>query len=344
MQQLLQNLPGIIALALLAGICVFVAIRVGSRFLIRRIAGTIFVVFGVTFIIFVLGYFAPGPAILGHCGRVCPSPKALKSIQHYYDHLYGRDVPLYVQYGRFMNNLLHFNLGYSYIETTQTVRDILGHFVPVSAQLGVTAVVLAILVGVPLGLYAALHSNSAYDTGVHTASLMLFVLPPFVLIPSYKLLMVTLHGQGLPSLAVTGWDSWEAMVGPILFFGAGIFAFFLRVTRASMLGALRQDYVRTARAKGLTERRVIWRHAFRNTLINLLPAVGPALALAVAGVFVVEPLFNVPGLGVAALQAINQRDNPVLQGGVVLIALAIVFTNFITDIAYGLADPRIKTQ
>ena len=243
-----------------------------------------------------------------------------------------------------MNNLLHFNLGYSYIDTTQTVRDILGHCVPVSAQLGVTAVVLALLVGVPLGLYAALHSNSAYDTGVHTASLVLFVLPPFVLIPFYQWLMITLHEQGLPSLAVTGWDSWEAMVGPILFYGAGMCAFFLRVMRASMLAALRQDYVRTARAKGLAERRVIWRHAFRNTLIKLLPAVGPALTLAVVGIFVVEPLFNVPGLGVASLRAINERDYPVLQGAVILIALGIVFTNLITDVAYGFADPRIKTQ
>jgi ABC-type dipeptide/oligopeptide/nickel transport system permease component len=324
----------------------FVAIRVGPRFLLRRIAGVIFVVFGVTFITFILGYFAPGNAILTTCGSVCP--KLTKSLENYYDHLYdhlyGRDVPWYVQYGRFMNNLLHFNLGHSYIYTTQTVRDILGHFVPVSAQLTASAIVLAIVVAVPLGLNAALHSNSAYDTGVRTASLVLFVLPPFLLIPFYRLLMVTLHDHGLPSLAVTGWDSWQAMVGPIIFFGAGIFAYFLRVTRASMLGALRQDYVRSARAKGLTERRVIWRHAFRNTLMNLLTAVGPALAIAVAGIFVVELLFNIPGLGMASLTAINQRDYPVLQGVVILIALAIVCINLITDIAYGLVDPRIKTQ
>jgi ABC-type dipeptide/oligopeptide/nickel transport system permease component len=156
--------------------------------------------------------------------------------------------------------------------------------------------------------------------------------------------MITLHGRGLPSLAVTGWDSWEAMVGPILFFGAGIFAYFLRVTRASMLGTLRQDYVRTARAKGLAERRVIWRHAFRNTLINLLTSVGPALALAIPGIFVVELFFNVPGLGSVSLQAINERDYPVLQGAVILIVLGIVCTNLITDVAYGLVDPRIKTQ
>jgi ABC-type dipeptide/oligopeptide/nickel transport system permease component len=336
MGQLSQNLPGIIALAVLVGICAFAGIRVGPRFLIRRIAGVIFVVFGVTFITFLLGFFAPGNAAIGQTRD--------KNLIKFLEHFYGLDQPWYVQYGRFLNNLLHFNLGYSYLDRSQTVLDILGRYVPVSAQLGVTAVVLAILVGVPLGLYAAVRSNTTYDTGVQTMGLVLFALPPFVLIPLYQLLMITLHGQGLPSLAVTGWDSWDAMIGPILIFGAGIFAFFLRITRTSMLEVLRLDYVRTARAKGLTERQVIWRHAFRNTLINLLTAVGPALAFAVAGVFVVEALFNIPGIGVASLQAINDRDFPVVQGTVILIALAIAFTNLITDVAYGVADPRIKTQ
>ena len=345
MEQLSQNLPGILALASLAGVSAFTAIRVGPRFLIRRIAGIICVFFGVTFITFILGYFAPGPAILCPTGGHAPPPpfNPCKSLELYYDHLYGRDQPWYVQYGHFMNNVLHFNLGYSTIDTTRTVRDILNPYVPVSVQLGVTAVVLAIVVGVPLGLYAAVHSKAPYDTGVQTTGLVLLVLPPVVLIPLYQLLMITLHENGLPSLAVTGWHSWDEMVGPVLIFGVGICAYFLRVTRASMLQVLRQDYVRTARAKGMTERRVIWRHAFRNTLMNLLTAVGPALTFAVGGVFVVELLFNIAGIGMASLQAINDRDYPVLQGAVMLMVLAIVCTNLITDAAYGLADPRVKT-
>jgi ABC-type dipeptide/oligopeptide/nickel transport system permease component len=342
MEQLSHNLPAIFALAIVAGICAFTAIRVGPRFLIRRIAGVICVLFGVTFITFILGYFAPGPAIL-FTGNIL-SPKAAKLTELYYDHLYGRDAPWNVQYGRFMNNLLHLNLGNSYIDPTQSVRDILGRNVLGSAQLVVIALALAILLGVPLGLFAALHANAAHDTGVRTTTLVLFVLPSFVLIPLYQLLMMALHDQGLPSLAVMGWGSWEAMVGPILIFGAGIFAYFLRVTRASMLGVLHQDYVRTARAKGLTERQVIWRHAFRNTFMHLLTAIGPALAFAVAGIFVVELLFNIPGIGLEALQAINYRDTPVVQGTVMLIALALVCINVVTDVAYGCADPRVKTR
>jgi len=339
MDQLSQNLPGIVALAVIVGVCAFAGIRVGPRFLIRRIAGVIFVLFGVTFITFILGYFAPGNAVLiqtqGKGGGAL--------LQHLLD-LYGLNLPWYEQYARFLNGLLHFDLGYSYIDVTQRVSDILGRYVPVSAQLGVTAVVLAVLVGVPLGLYAAVRSNTAYDTSIQTMSLVFYALPTFVLIPLYQLLMITLKQNNLPSLAVTGWDSWDAMVGPILIFGAAIFAFFLRITRASMLEVLRQDYVRTARAKGLSERRVIWLHAFRNALINLLTAIGPALAFAVGGVFVVELLFNIPGIGSFSLQSINNRDYPVVQGTVILIAVAIAFANLMTDIAYGLVDPRIKTQ
>ncbi len=339
MDQLSQNLPGIVALAVIVGICAFAAIRVGPRFLIRRIAGVIFVLFGVTFITFILGYFAPGNAVFTQTGGHA-SKQTILALERFY----GFNLPWYEQYGRFLNLLLHFSLGYSYIDQSQTVVEILSRYVPVSAQLGLTATVLAVLVGVPLGLYAAVRSNTGYDTAIQTTSLVFFALPTFVLIPIYQLLMITLHQDGLPSLAVTGWDTWDAMVGPILIFGVGIFAFFLRITRASMLEVLRQDYVRTARAKGLSERRVIWLHAFRNSLINVLTAVGPALAFAVSGVFVVEELFNIPGIGSEGLTAIFQRDYPIVQGTVILLAVAIAFANLLTDIAYGLADPRIKTE
>jgi ABC-type dipeptide/oligopeptide/nickel transport system permease component len=338
MDQLSQNLPGIISLALIVGVCAYAGIRVGPRFLIRRLAGVIFVLFGVTFITFILGYFAPGNAILSQVGG-----KAPPYVIHHLEVEYGFTLPWYQQYANFVNGLIHFNLGYSYIERSQSVSDILSRYVPTSAQLGVTATVLAILLGVPLGLYAAVRSNTTYDTSVQTVSLVFYALPTFVLIPLYQLLMITLHTDNLPSFAVTGWNTWDAMVGPILIFGAGIFAFFLRITRASMLEVLRQDYVRTARAKGLRESRVIWRHAFRNALINLLTAIGPALAFAVTGVFVVELLFNIPGIGVQTLASINQRDYPVVQGTVILLAVAIAFANLVTDIAYGLVDPRIKT-
>jgi ABC-type dipeptide/oligopeptide/nickel transport system permease component len=344
MGQLAHHLPGIVALASLAGICAFTLIRVGPRFLIRRIAGIICLFFGVTFITFILGYFSPGQACIFPGGPAFPSPNFIKALEHYCDHLNGRDQPWYVQYAHFMNNLLHFNLGTSTVDTTQSVRDVLSSSVLTSVQLGVSAVVLAIVVGVPLGLYAAVHAKAPYNTGGQTTGLVLLVLPPVVLIPLYQVLMIALHASGLPSLPVMGWHSWEEMVGPILLFGLGLCAFFFRVTRASMLGVLRQEYVRTARAKGMSERQVLWRQALPNTLLQLLTAISPALAFAVSGLFVVELLFTIPGIGMTALRAINTRDYPVVQGAVILLALAMVGTNLITDVAYGLADPRVKTQ
>ena len=156
--------------------------------------------------------------------------------------------------------------------------------------------------------------------------------------------MVWLHSQGLPSLAVSGWGTIDTMIAPILIFSASIFAYYLRLTRASMLEVLGQDYVRTARAKGMHERTVVWRHAFRNALIPLLTAVGPALAFAVVGVFIVEIFFNIPGIGTETIAAITQRDFPVVQGTVILLSIAIVLMNLVTDVAYGFADPRIKTE
>src|SRR5579871_260512 len=337
MDQLSQNLPGIIFLLVIVGICAFTAIRVGVRFLIRRLAGLVFVLWGVSFITFVLGYFAPGNAVLVNCNGHCPRAQ-VASLMHFY----GLDQGFWQQYWHFLSNAVRLDFGYSYIDRTVRVNDILSRYVPVSAQLGISGVVLAVLVGVPLGLYAAVKANTAFDTVAQTASLVLFALPSFVLIPFYWLIMINLHNAGLPSLAVTGWDSWDAMVGPILIFGAGAFAFFVRITRASMLEVLRQDYVRTARAKGLQERVVIWKHAFRNALINVLTAVGPALGFAVGGVFIIELLFNIPGIGVYSLTAIENRDYPVVQATVLLIAVFIALANLITDVIYGIADPRIK--
>jgi ABC-type dipeptide/oligopeptide/nickel transport system permease component len=337
MNQFSDNLPGIIFLVVIVGICAFTAIRVGVRFLIRRLAGLVFVLWGVSFITFVLGYFAPGNAVLVNCNGHCSRPM-MASLMHFY----GLDQSFWQQYWNFLTGALRLDFGYSYIDRTVKVSDILSRYVPVSAQLGISGTVLAVVVGIPLGLYAAVKANSAFDTVAQTISLVLFALPSFVLIPFYWLLMINLHNAGLPSLAVTGWDTWDSWVAPIIIFGAGDFAFFVRITRASMMEVLRQDYVRTARAKGLTERIVVWRHAFRNALINVLTAVGPALGFAVGGVFIIELLFNIPGIGVYSLTAIENRDYPVVQATVLLIAVFIALANLITDVIYGIADPRIK--
>jgi ABC-type dipeptide/oligopeptide/nickel transport system permease component len=339
MGDLLSNaLVTLLVIAVLAFL-VFSGVRLGVGFLVRRLLGLVFVVLGVTFITFILGYFAPGNAAYSQLGQHY-SKEAYNQLTHFY----GLDLPWYQQYANFLGRLLHFDLGYSYINDADSVWTILQRYVPASVQLGIAGVMLAVLVGVPLGLLAAVRTRTRVDTSLQGISLVLVAVPSFVIIPLFDLVMVWLHAHDLPSLAVSGWGTLDTMIAPIIIFSASICAFYVRLTRSSMLEVLRQDYVRTARAKGMNERIVIWRHAFRNALIPLLTAVGPALAFAVAGVFIVERLFNIPGIGVETIAAITQRDFPVVQGTVILLSVAIVFMNLVTDVAYGFADPRIKSQ
>lgn len=343
MSAILGNLPGLITFIVIVGFCVYVGFRLGVRFLVRRLAGLVFVVLGVSFITFILGYlagqFGGVDVVLQQLGTHY-SPSQAAALYRFY----GLDQPWYIQYGTFLKGLLQFNLGYSWIERSQTVLSILSIYLPASLQLGLAGAGLSVIIGIPLGILAAVRANSRFDTYSQTIGLILYALPSFVIIPFFDLLMIRLHVLGLPSLATSGWGTWDSMVGPIVIYGLGIFAYYLRITRSSMIEVLHQDYVRTARAKGLSERAVIWRHAFRNAMIPLLTAIGPALAFAVGGTFIIEDLFNIPGIGYEGLQAITAGDFPVVQATVILLAAAVVFMNLVTDVAYGFADPRVKTN
>jgi ABC-type dipeptide/oligopeptide/nickel transport system permease component len=296
------------------------------------------VVIGVTFIVFILGYVSPGTAIDGLCGNKC-TPQSLALLQH----LYGLDRPWYQQYGTFLNNLLHFDLGLSFQQRGQTVLYILGSGIPISAQLGLPAVILQVLVGVPLGVIAAVRSGSRiYDTSNMSANLILYALPTFVVIPFYQLLMVALAEHNLPAGPVAYSGNFSDLIAPIILLALVGMGYFARLTRTTMLDVLNQDYVRTARAKGLTERIVIYRHAFRNALNPLVTAIGPSLAFIVGGAFFTEFLFNIPGIGLAAVNAIGAKDMPTVQGTTIIVALAVVIMNLVVDLTYGILDPRVK--
>lgn len=333
----MPNLPVLIVLLAFIAIFLYAGVRIGPRFVIRRLAGLIFVLLGVTFVVFILGYLSPGTAIDSLCGQGC-TPLRLQELQH----LYGLDLPWYEQYGNFLNNLLHFDLGLSFSQRGQTVLNILGNGVPISAQIGLTAVALQVIVGVPIGILAAVRSGSRIDTSSMAAALILFALPTFVVIPFYQLLMVFLAQRNLPSLPVSGWGDPIDFFAPVVILALVGLGFYARLTRTTMLDVLHQDYVRTARAKGLRENVVIYRHAFRNALVPLVTAIGPAVAFVVGGAFFTEVLFNIPGIGLAAVNAIGNKDMPVVQGTTIIVAIAVVVMNLIVDISYGLLDPRIK--
>lgn len=336
----LSNLPAIITAVIVVAFLAFTGIRLGAQFLVKRIAGLLFVILGVTFITFFLGYKAPGNAVLTQLGPHYAIKSARDNLLHYY----GLDLPWWQQYLNYLWRLLHFDLGTSWQNRAISVWEELHLFVPTSMQLGLSSLVLAVLIGVPLGMLAAIRSNTRYDTTTQTVGLVLFAVPSFVIIPFFQLAMVWLYNNDLPYLPPSGWGTWDTMIAPIIITGVTTFAFYLRFTRTSMLEVLRQDYVRTARAKGLSERIVIWRHAFRNALLPLITIIGPAIGFVVTGLFITENLFNIPGIGYEAIQSIVAGDFPVVEGIAILLAVSVAFMNLVADVVYGLVDPRIKAS
>ncbi|HEX6544612.1 MAG TPA: ABC transporter permease [Ktedonobacterales bacterium] len=332
------NIAEVIAVLLVAAVFTFGGIRIGLRFVIRRLAGLIFVMLGVSFITFILGYITPGSPVDLLCSK-CTVEK-LAALHHFY----GLDQPWYVQYWTFLTNLLHFDLGLSFQIRGLRVTDLLSQGIPISAQIGVLAIICQVLIGVPVGIFAAVRAGKWSDTMLMTIMLLFFALPTFIVIPFYQLAMVQLSQHGLPFLPVAGWGdpiNFVAPVGILALVGMGFYA---RLTRTTMLEVLGQDYVRTARAKGLTERTVVYRHAFRNSLVPLVTALGPALAFIVGGAFFTESLLNIPGIGFMAVSAISTKDMPVVQGTVIMVAAAVAVMNLVVDVVYGILDPRIKAS
>jgi len=317
------------------------------QFLVKRFIGLIFVIIGVTFITFVLGLNAPGDPIQELLGN-----HVVHSVYVYLRHSYGLDLPWYQQYWNFLTNLAHFNLGLSFHQQNYPVWNILKDGVPVSAELGFFALILQLLVGIPIGIISALKANTWVDTVNMGIMLIMFALPSFVLAIFAQLIIVWLDTSTGGTWPVAGWGTawhfgWsdiQYMIAPVLVYAAVGTALFARLARTSMLEVLRQDYVRTARAKGLRERVVVYRHAFRNAMIPLVTVFGLSIGLLVTGAFFIETIFNIPGIGQVTIISINNRDYPVIQATVVLLAVAVVMGNLISDLLYSVVDPRIKAE
>jgi oligopeptide transport system permease protein len=252
---------------------------------------------------------------------------------------YGLAEPLDKQYVTYLQNLTHFDFGIS-IATNRPVRDIIGERFPISLQLGMCAFVFAMLGGLVLGALAALNQNGVGDyIGVFVATAG-SALPGFILAPILVITFV-LHFHWFD---VLGWEfgNYQKMVLPILAFGMLPMALVARITRASMLDVLRQDYIRTARAKGVTEFAVVMRHAAKNALIPVLTISGPVFATLITGSFIIERAFAIPGLGQEFVNAVLVRDYGVLMGVALFYAFIFAVMNLVVDLMYAVADPRIR--
>jgi oligopeptide transport system permease protein len=266
-----------------------------------------------------------------------PLPEAVKQNLAKQYHL---DDPLPKQYADYLINALHGDLGPSYRSVERSVSEIVAATLPVSAQLGLASMLFALLVGIPLGTLAAVKHNTWID---YTASLITvsgLATPPFVRV---SLLVVALS-LGVAWLPTGGWNGiWDVRaIIPTLAIGLGPAAILARYTRSSLLEVLGQDFIRTARAKGLQEVMIVVRHAMKNALIPVLTVAGVTLSNVITGAFFVERIYGVPGIGRQFVDSVTGRDYPLLLGIVLIFAILISVVNLLTDISYGYADPRIR--
>ena len=309
------------------------------QFLLRRLLQLVFVLFSITFITFMVGHLAPGDPVLAMMGNR-RDPKLYEQLRHQY----GLDRPWYEQYVNYAAGVLQGDLGKSYRYAGRPVWDLVKQGVPVSGALGLAALSLSVLVGVPLGVLASVRANGPFDRVSMALMLTIFAVPSFVLAGVLQSLQVILYQNGLPYLPPSGWGKPENWIMPVVVLSAATMGYLARLTRASMIGVLRQDYIRTAWAKGAGSWNVFMHHALRNALIPIVTVLGPSVAFVVVGSFVVENVFRVPGIGFVAVQAINTRDYPVIQSVALLLALVVAVMSLITDVLYGVLDPRIRTQ
>jgi ABC-type dipeptide/oligopeptide/nickel transport system permease component len=267
-------------------------------------------------------------------------------------HEYGLDLPWYQQYWNYMTHLIRFDFGLSFKEQDRPVWDILKDGVPTTLELGLWALFLQVVIGVPIGIFSAVKANTWIDTVNMGTMLVLFAIPSFVLAVFVQIIIVWLDTRTHFGWPVAGWgNTWQyglsdiqSKLLPILVLVAAGLAYFSRITRTSMLEVLQQDYVRTARAKGIREQVVIYRHALRNAMISLVTVLGFSLGLIVTSTFFVEEIFNVPGIAQVTITSITDRDYPVIQATVILLATTVVLGNLISDILYAVVDPRIKVS
>jgi len=251
---------------------------------------------------------------------------------------YHLNEPLWKQYGYYFQGLAHGELGPSLKYEGVTVNEIIGQGFPVSAQLGLAALVLMLLVGLPAGVISALRQNQWQD---HTA---MFMATLGVAVPNFVLatLLIYIFGVKLELLPTSRWVSWQSVIMPAIALAFYPTAYIARLTRSSMLEVIGQDYIRTARAKGLPQRTVLYKHALRNALVPIVTYLGPLIAGVLTGSFVIEKIFAIPGLGQQFVLSISNRDYTTILGVTIFYAAFLIFMNLVVDLLYGVIDPRIR--
>ncbi|MBI2766918.1 MAG: ABC transporter permease [Chloroflexi bacterium] len=312
-------------------------------FVIRRTLAAFVVLVLVSMFVFGMMHLLPGDALvvkLGETGRIPPSQMAELRAKM------GIDDPLVVQYINWVRDILDGSMGDSLIFTGRSVSSRIGNALPVTIELGILGMASALIIGLPLGVISAVKQDSPLDYLIRVVSLFGLSIPQFWL----GIIIIVYGTRYLGYAPPSKWIPFEddpignlkMMWIPALVLGFGFAASIMRITRSTVLEALHEDYARTARAKGLAERAVVYRHVVRNALIPVVTFVGNQAAFVFSGALLVELLFLLPGMGRLTLQAIQNRDYPQVQGSALVAAAIVVFLNLLVDISYGWIDPRVR--
>lgn len=306
-----------------------------TTFIIRRIFWTIPVILVVIFLTFTMMRQIEGNPFR-QTDRAVPA-----AVQANLERKFNLDKPWYLQYAYYVKGVFTYDLGPSLVIRGRDVNDIVETHFPKSLELGFYAFMFGLLFGVPLGVLAALKHNKLPDYAAMFFSNVGHAVPSF-LVATLLIYFLALQWGDVTGLPTSGWSSWKHKILPSIALGLGPMALFARLVRGTMLETLQQDYVRTARAKGLRYRRVVGLHVLRNSLIPVVTAAGPLLGYIITGSFVIELIFNIPGIGQYYVTAVSARDFSVVMGLTVLLSILVIFANLVVDVLYGILDPRTR--
>ncbi len=304
------------------------------RFLARRLALTIPVLLGVATLVFSLIHLIPGDPAQAMLGDAA-APQDVEELRR----RLGLDRPLPEQYAAFMGGLARGDLGTS-LRTSEPVTTMIADRLPATFELAAAAMAVAVAVAMPLGIAAAVWRGTAVDHGAMTLALMGISIPNFWLGP----LLAIIFAVELGWLPVSGRGTWAHLILPAISLGAALAAILARMTRATLLEELREQYVLAARARGASRLRAVVRHGFRNSLIPVVTLIGLQFGAVLTGAVITETIFAWPGIGRLLIQSISFRDYPLVQGCILLIAITYVGVNLLTDLVYGVLDPRIRYE
>lgn len=303
------------------------------KYIVKRLLMAIATIFIVATLTFFVANLVPGGPFMS---EKAISPEAQAALEA----KYGLDKPLFEQYITYMKDALHGDLGDSLKQRGRTVSDIIATKFPVSAKVGGLAVLTSLLIGVPLGCLSAFKRGKVTDNVIIVIATCGIAVPSFVVCT----LLMYFFGVKLDWLPTFGLTSWQHYIMPVMALAFYPTAYITRLMRSSMLDVLGQDYMRTAKAKGLSQFVSLFKHALRNAILPVVTYVGPMLAYTISGSFIVEKIFTIPGLGGEFIGSITARDYPIIMGTTIFLATLMVVINVLVDIVYTLIDPRIKLK